>query len=105
MTNSANYVKRREEKKREEEKSVEERRSEVQCSVQCTSRHYFAEIYDMKLQLNLVFLLREKQENLYGVIYNFFNPYTPYQTDLQQCTLTLYARFAPKPGYLQEMTE
>ncbi|CAH2230677.1 jg22760, partial [Pararge aegeria aegeria] len=36
------------------------------------------------------------QENLCGVIYNFFNPYTPHHTDPRQ--YTLYAHFAPKPA-------
>ncbi|CAH2248409.1 jg6202 [Pararge aegeria aegeria] len=27
--------------------------------------------------------------NLCGVVYNFFNPYTPHQTDFRQCTLNL----------------
>ncbi|CAH2226487.1 jg2156, partial [Pararge aegeria aegeria] len=42
-----------------------------------------------------------KQENLDGVIHNYFNPYTPHQTDPPQCILC--ARFAPKPEHPQEL--
>ncbi|CAH2239877.1 jg4562 [Pararge aegeria aegeria] len=48
-------------------------------------------------QTDLVSKVLKKQQSQYSVIYNFFNPNTPHETDPRQCTL--YARFAPIEDY------